>query len=85
MSTSLCVAYNCNKRGGFRFPKDNKLKKQWVKAIKRKNFTPSKYSVLCGDHFKNEEKITFNEYGLKLLRARLKPNAVPSIFKVKYC
>ncbi|XP_022170372.1 THAP domain-containing protein 1-like [Myzus persicae] len=54
-----CVAYGCTNRYKpgqtihfFRFPLANvNLNKKWIAAIKRKNFTPTKWSRLCSDHF----------------------------------
>lgn len=57
MVTSCC-AIGCTFRyekgsqiGIFRIPKDEKLRKLWIKAIKRDNWTPTASSRICGQHF----------------------------------
>ncbi len=61
----------------FRFPfRNEKLCQKWVNALKRKNFTPTRASLVCSDHFREEDYVS--KIGLK--KRRLKPNAVPSIF-----
>lgn len=35
----------------FRFPKDKDRRDQWIRAIPRKDFTPSDNTVLCENHF----------------------------------
>ena len=70
---------------------DEKLLKIWLKNIARKDFTPTKYSRLCFLHFKLDD---FREDSsdqtqsrkkqrkdLKLLKRRLKKDAVPTNFK----
>uniref|UniRef100_A0A8V5FIE7 Uncharacterized protein n=1 Tax=Melopsittacus undulatus TaxID=13146 RepID=A0A8V5FIE7_MELUD len=56
-----CAAANCSNRQGkahrgavsfHRFPlKDSKRLIQWLKAVQRDNWTPTKYSFLCSEHF----------------------------------
>ena len=50
---SSCVVPRCrgNYRNGpkvsiFTFPKDSELRKKWITAIKRDNFTPTEYSCV---------------------------------------
>jgi len=50
---------------------------QWVKAVGRKGFIPTKYSKICSDHF-HQNDFEQNCGGSYLLR--LKETAVPSIF-----
>nr|XP_004667864.1 peroxynitrite isomerase THAP4 isoform X1 [Jaculus jaculus] len=81
-----CAAVNCSNRQGkgekravsfHRFPlKDSKRLVQWLKAIQRDNWTPTKYSFLCSEHF---TKDSFSK-SLKDQHRLLKPTAVPSIF-----
>ena len=33
------------------FPKDEERRKKWIYFVNRKNWTPTKYSVVCIDHF----------------------------------
>lgn len=60
-----------------RFPlKDSKRLIQWLKAVQRDNWTPTKYSFLCSEHF---TKDSFSKR-LEDQHRLLKPTAVPSIF-----
>ena len=80
-----CSAPGCKNRfskGGkvsfHSFPiKNLELCKKWVEATGRIDFSPSKYSQLCSEHFLPSDFIT--EY---LLRPNLKNNAVPSVFQI---
>ncbi|KAM4836345.1 peroxynitrite isomerase THAP4 isoform 3-T3 [Thomomys bottae] len=81
-----CAAVNCSNRQGkgekravsfHRFPlKDSKRLIQWLKAVQRENWTPTKYSFLCSEHF---TKDSFSKR-LEDQHRLLKPTAVPSIF-----
>lgn len=58
MPSTCCCVPNCSNRGGHLFPKDEKLKKIWIRAIKRNMednkhqlWKPSKTSVVCKLHF----------------------------------
>ncbi|NXK92043.1 THAP4 protein, partial [Formicarius rufipectus] len=60
-----------------RFPlKDSKRLIQWLKAVQRDNWTPTKYSFLCSEHF---TKDSFSKR-LEDQHRLLKPTAVPTIF-----
>ena len=57
------------------FPlKDPQLLKEWVVAVKRKNFTPTKNHRLCSNHFSQSD---YDDTGF---RRKLKHGIVPSIF-----
>ncbi|XP_038604865.1 peroxynitrite isomerase THAP4 isoform X1 [Tachyglossus aculeatus] len=83
-----CAAANCSNRQGkgdkrdvsfHRFPlKDSKRLIQWLKAVQRDNWTPTKYSFLCSEHF---TKDSFSKR-LEDQHRLLKPTAVPSIFQL---
>lgn len=95
MPSTSCCAVGC-KNNPLRnpdvrfhqFPKDPDLKKVWVEAVRRVDFgkpwTPTSRSKLCSDHF------TLDSYerdlrllaaaGFSLKSARLKRDAVPSLF-----
>lgn len=93
-----CCAPSCSGNYGygdapkvavFSFPEDENIRKQWVKAIPRADFTPSKSSKVCELHFKKEDIIrdvtTLNKKTCEsstsfLKRPRLKVGAIPSIF-----
>ncbi|PWA29097.1 hypothetical protein CCH79_00006337 [Gambusia affinis] len=79
-----CAALDCTKRctvqtrtSGVtfhRFPKETNLRKRWVKAIRRKGFSPNTSTRLCSEHFKQED---FDRTGQTV---RLREGVVPSIF-----
>ncbi|XP_015240287.1 PREDICTED: THAP domain-containing protein 6-like [Cyprinodon variegatus] len=79
-----CAAINCQKRftvetraAGItfhRFPKESSMKKQWIRAVRRKDFTPSNASRICSEHFKPED---FDRTGQTV---RLREGVVPSVF-----
>ncbi|XP_069721336.1 peroxynitrite isomerase THAP4 isoform X1 [Phaenicophaeus curvirostris] len=83
-----CAAANCSNRQGkarggtvsfHRFPlKDSKRLIQWLKAVKRDNWKPTKYSFLCSEHF---TKDSFSKR-LEDQHRLLKPTAVPTIFQL---
>lgn len=55
MPTGCCVP-GCKIQGGFIFPKDVQLRKEWTDAVRRgcnddKWKCPSKFSVVCQNHF----------------------------------
>ncbi|XP_071042246.1 DNA transposase THAP9 isoform X3 [Parasteatoda tepidariorum] len=78
-----CVAYGCTNRWTKKmtgitfhsFPKDEKRKQLWIKAVRRVNWKPSSCSKLCNEHF-SEDMIDRTS----LSCVRLRPNAIPSIF-----
>ena len=61
----------------YRFPLGNpELLKQWLQAMKRKQFIPSQYSKICSEHFLSSDILdrpgTYKKH--------LKPDAVPTVF-----
>ncbi|XP_063242342.1 zinc finger protein 358-like isoform X2 [Bacillus rossius redtenbacheri] len=81
MVTSCC-AINCTERhvkGGkvtfHKFPKDAARRAAWIEAVHRKNWTPTKNSMLCSDHFTED---CFDRTSLSVVR--LREYAVPSVF-----
>ncbi|XP_075560293.1 THAP domain-containing protein 1-like isoform X3 [Dermacentor variabilis] len=81
-----CCAYNCSNKpedgcAVFMIPtgkRDGLRRKQWLLNIGRKDFVPTRNSVLCEIHFTEDqfEPLILRELGKK----KLKPNAVPTIF-----
>lgn len=37
----------------FRFPKDVRKRRAWIRAINRKNFAPNEHSCICSEHFES--------------------------------
>ncbi|XP_047218676.1 THAP domain-containing protein 6-like [Girardinichthys multiradiatus] len=84
-----CAALDCTKRftvqtrsSGItfhRFPKESGMKKRWVKALRRKGFSPSTASRICSEHFKQED---FDRTGQTV---RLRDGVVPSVFSFSAC
>ena len=74
----------------FKFPSEHEadLRQQWVNVIPRKDWTPTKNSVVCIKHFSESDVIVADKFtdksGIEHLVPRdkrsLKPNVFPSIF-----
>lgn len=73
----------------FNFPVDDELRKQWISAIPRKDFKPSKHTRICILHFSEADLITdITEQDsrngtmvtIKLNKPRLKATALPCNF-----
>ncbi|XP_014241490.1 THAP domain-containing protein 2-like isoform X3 [Cimex lectularius] len=78
---TLCCAVGCNNNGGHKFPKDPERRKKWIAAIKRKDWFPSKSSVLCSAHFRKEDYSTeCHTTGKPLVNKSLRKDSVPTIF-----
>ena len=82
---SGCCVPQCSERSyGHAFPKDLKLRKQWLHAIRRDRFKPTKHSRVCYKHFKQadycEQSWASKEAGIKH-HNKLKPGSVPSVFQ----
>jgi hypothetical protein len=73
----------------FRFPQDDLLRKKWLQAIPRKQWTPAKTSAVCINHFHQCDIIlkqiwkdaAGNVKELLLQHPRLKPGAIPKVFQ----
>lgn len=93
----LCVAYGCNTESGvhnismFRFPRDPKRRKLWIDRLNRgqtatKKFEPNSHSKLCMKHFDENQFVINPKFAEQIgyggvMRVRLKPDAVPTIFE----
>lgn len=84
----FCAAFGCTNNSSksdckaknisfHRFPlKDPVRLKDWLTAVKRANFVPSIYSVLCSEHFNKEDfEVSYHEN-----RRYLRIDTVPSKF-----
>ncbi|XP_035896961.1 zinc finger protein 26-like [Anopheles stephensi] len=89
MGRKCCVPYCCSnydaaiKRGlpsisTFKFPDDPYLLDCWKRAINRPEWIPTKRSSICIRHFAPDDVERYDK------PARLKPNAVPSLFPEEY-
>nr|XP_049693818.1 uncharacterized protein LOC126054061 [Helicoverpa armigera] len=76
-----CAVPMCaNKKGGHKFPtKDKSRLKQWLVAIRR-DFTPTKNSLVCKSHFTEDDYQLPKDSVLEKPRPVLKKCAVPSRF-----
>ena len=50
-------------KGGVVFPRDGRLRKQWLQRISRQGFVPSKHSVVYKKHFVEEDFLAYTSYG----------------------
>ncbi|XP_048484725.1 uncharacterized protein LOC125490226 [Plutella xylostella] len=76
-----CCVPQCSKLGTHHFPKDDAIRKHWIKAIRRKGFVPKESSRLCRNHFVESDYEKISKYtGLEHQHRYLKKCAVPSIF-----
>ena len=74
----------------FQFPKDESLRKQWIKAIPRKNWKLSDSHRVCEKHFHDHhfQRVSTEQLlkrrnkrdSQQLRYIRLKPTAVPQVF-----
>ncbi|XP_062272196.1 THAP domain-containing protein 6-like [Scomber scombrus] len=79
-----CAAYCCqnrrtvqNRARGItfhKFPKDRDVRKKWEVALRREGFTASDSSVLCSEHFKQDDLDRTGQI------VRLRDGVIPSIF-----
>lgn len=72
MTTLITLLY-------FRFPKKQNMRQAWVKAIGKKDFVPTKSSILCSLHF-SKECLYYPNNGGEKQRIRLRPDSVPTLF-----
>ena len=93
-----CIAPNCNsgyqsnksieKVAKFKFPVDAERRKKWICAVPRKEWEPTKNSVLCEKHFLDSDFLINRDDKTRgriqkrgeLHRRKLKPTAIPSVW-----
>ena len=82
--TCCCVPFCSTRSQGHAFPSDSLLRKQWLHAIKRDKFRPTKHSRVCSSHFKEDDYLPQSwesqHAGIKRRKA-LKKGSVPSVFE----
>nr|XP_054930979.1 uncharacterized protein LOC129386795 [Dermacentor andersoni] len=94
--SGCCCAPNCksNYDGGpsvrvHMFPSDRATREAWTRAVPRKDFSPTKYTVLCEKHFLPTDYLKTTSYTdvktgkvveVATKNIRLKKTAVPSLF-----
>ncbi|XP_056144376.1 uncharacterized protein zgc:153292 [Lampris incognitus] len=80
MGRFKCSAFNCENSNlsdvkFFKFPLHNRAKlKKWLIKMKWKDWTPSRFSVLCINHFEEQHIDRTGRF------IKLRPDAVPTIF-----
>ena len=63
------------------FPKEERIRRQWIQ-VKRADFLqPTEHSIICGAHFAHEclEDYAMVKMGLKDKKSNLKSDSVPTI------
>ena len=69
---SCCVPQCLNRDEGHRFrTRDRELRKRWIAAAKREKWTPTPSSVVCRNHFTEEDYIDIKNLGWRLFTLRL--------------
>ena len=63
------------KKPSFLFPEDEELSKKWIDFVNSKNWTPTKYYVLCIDYFHDK----FIKHGKSRWKLNLELYPVPTI------
>ncbi|KAH7984899.1 hypothetical protein HPB52_024461 [Rhipicephalus sanguineus] len=85
-----CAAYGCCNTFGLdevdfhKFPRDQKMAAKWVTGVKRKDFKPTRASVLCSKHFHDSDYVLspslMQSLGLTIKSMGVNSDAVPSVF-----
>ena len=87
----VCAVVGCNSGSSrykgpkftlYAFRTSPRMKQLWMEQINRKNFTPTKSSVVCGKHFAEDAFVPSMEdsRGRKRKRRQLKDFAIPTLF-----
>ena len=63
----------------FYLPQDEEFKKKWIRFVNRKNWTPTKHSVICAEHFSDDLIISHKKKSL----LEWSSSPVPSIYLTK--
>ncbi|KAH7961647.1 hypothetical protein HPB52_011002 [Rhipicephalus sanguineus] len=86
----FCAAYSCCNTFGrdevdlHKFPLDHKMAAKWVTGVTRKDFKPTRASVLCSKHFRVSDYVRspslMQSLGLTIKSMRVSSDAVPYVF-----
>lgn len=57
-----CCVPKCKETGGHQFPREEKIKKSWLKAIRRVKFEPKSGARVCHKHFKESDYEKIGKY-----------------------
>ena len=57
-----CCVSGCRNTSNFKFPSNLKLKREWLKSIRRPNFIPKGNHGLCSDHFTKGDMVNESFY-----------------------
>ena len=63
MPHTWCCVPKCSNKGGHKFPNDVDLRKKWMIAIKRDQWTPTKHSLVCKSHFTVDDYLSHTVEG----------------------
>lgn len=58
------------------FPSDEEERNKWVQALRREKWKPTKTSIICSKHFKDDDFDRSSPF-----RVDLKKGAIPSVFE----
>ncbi|XP_022823099.1 uncharacterized protein LOC111354063 [Spodoptera litura] len=76
-----CIVLKCSEIEVHRIPKDKKIRRLWLKAIRREDLVPTNDSRLCRKHFVESDYEKISKYtGVEHQHKYLKKSAVPSVF-----
>ncbi|KAH7955945.1 hypothetical protein HPB52_005263 [Rhipicephalus sanguineus] len=81
-----CAAYVCCNTFGrdeidlHKFPRDQKMAAKWVTGVKRKDFKPTRGSVLCSKHFHDSDYVRSPSLMQSLGLTIKNSDAIPSVF-----
>ncbi|KAK4324161.1 hypothetical protein Pmani_005164 [Petrolisthes manimaculis] len=81
MPTCCCVPQCGSRHGGHKFPKEAGRRKRWIVAIRRDKWSPTEGSVVCHNHFTEEDFVATTVFGDYCKAKILKPGVVPSQFR----
>ena len=85
-----CVVDNCYtghltgpRKAIFSFPEDPDLRKRWIYFVNRKDWQPTKHSVICIDHFDEKYINPISPGGLLLEQPLLNNVFLARVIRIK--